>query len=253
MKRKAAELDSSSEDSSFTAMADDENPESYFSCIQNVTVEVERDQLKRSFIVPEALLRRASKVLAGDLDKISGACKSPSGPSLRIETTPLAFGELLMFLYHGKVIDYCHGNYDDVDDLPKLLIDVCALAEKLDMPDLYNHALGVLYELYFQIGSYPEDLIELVHRAYAITPNKSTLRKLTMMFLARERLHGGIDAEDSHFVQDIKGLLDAEANAEAKCAEYIEQLIKVALYNQDIDLLGGPPRALHIQDYLMDK
>lgn len=70
-----------------------------FRFLRNVTLEVGRDKLRKSFIIPEVLLRRASKVLAEELDKIPQTCMEPS---LKLDTTPLAFGELLIFVHHWK-------------------------------------------------------------------------------------------------------------------------------------------------------
>ncbi|QDS69060.1 hypothetical protein FKW77_009882 [Venturia effusa] len=209
-------------------MADNDSLEIHFTWLQNVKVVAKKDGLERSFIVPEALLRRPSEVLAGILNKLPRTGKIAT---LDIETTPLAFGELLMFLYHGEVIARQHAYYGEIRDLIILLIEVCALAEKLAMRDLYNHSLGVLHDFYLEFCDDTEFLVDYVHRAYDITPENSTLRKLTMMFLACEGLGAGIKPEDSSFVHDIRELLDDKEDAEMKGADYFEQLIKLVLQN----------------------
>lgn len=52
------------------------------------------------------------------------------------KTSSLAFGELLQFIYHGKILNDEFGReYSDVDKVT-LAIEVCSLASKYDMANL---------------------------------------------------------------------------------------------------------------------
>lgn len=104
-----------------------------------VTVREQKESVGKTFQVSEALLRRASKAVAAELDL--AAIKDSL--SLTIEdVSPAAFAEVIVFLTGGEPFNdewmtkVCWPFHID-----ELAIDVCNMAYKWDMKELFNLAL----------------------------------------------------------------------------------------------------------------
>jgi len=88
---------------------------------------VSKDKNTKKLSVPEPFLRRISETVTASVDMQQAANRKSI---FLLDTSPMAFGELLQFMYHGKTLDDKFGReYLDIDKL-NLAIEVCGLADK---------------------------------------------------------------------------------------------------------------------------
>lgn len=207
---------------------------------------VRKKDLIKTFYVAEPLLRRASKVLSDKIDQIERF------PTIQLtDTCPFAFGALLMFVYHGTPFpDGYEPSYYENLRLLDLSVDLCALAEKLEMSEFYNHSLRCFESVSLENWADTDDYQRCVEQAYRTSPRDSTLRKYTMMFLERETYGRGLNPEDSEVVKDVKELLQAEEQGYEKGTEFFVQLVKIVLHNSGRKS-NRKEEPVPIEEYLM--
>lgn len=183
------------------------------------------------FNVPEALFRRASKVLDEELEETG------SNTLHLTDTAPVAFAEFLQWLYNGNCFvadskEY-YDHYHPGSKKFNIIVDLCILADKWHIPNLHNRCIKALARTGlsgFENGF--EDLPSLSGRAYAATKPASPLRKFLAMMMNLDAIISNDEANCFHYiVSEYLAYDEDDVHWQAKCGDCYEELIRLAQHN----------------------
>lgn len=233
-----------------------------FADTRSIEIIVTKREETRNFHASEYLLRKASKALKKLLKELA-----PDAPLTVNNISPAAFAEVLRFLRRGQLfVETTRDGYQRVVK-EEIELDVCNLACRWEMRELFNEALGFLEisfghywgeshgmgnnlvfhtsELYFDMSG-PPNLRQYMTMLVALRPFNRTFshdKELTEDERQAKRFASDIEdfiGHDAHpfysflhenDTEDVRAQEAQEARKKAKASDYRAQSIKIVLYH----------------------
>lgn len=150
---------------------------------RSITVVVTKGDEKDSFDIPRIILHKVSKVLKSILKELA-----PGAPLLVNNVKPASLADVLQYLYDGSLYTEKVRDGYDYDRVEEIWLDVCVLAGRWDIKELFNEALE-----YVEIGfghtrgesqKHRRDLIARTNQLYFDMSGPPNLRQYMAMLVA---------------------------------------------------------------------
>lgn len=175
------------------------------------------------------------------LDNFTAAGRS----SINLKFCPMAFGELLQFMYYGKIFDKTFDrNYAGIDEI-EVAIDVCRLADMWNVPELFNHSIQHIAST---LNDNLDNLLRIAEHIYDVTSKGSPLRNYVSMRVALF-LYGIQTPGDGSFFRIFRHYLGHADNFEAdRYFDYHLQQVKVIERAVNTGNVGPLPVAAYFME-----
>lgn len=216
---------------------------------RNFKVIVRKGSDSETFSLPEALLLRASETIAHHIHTDIHNSKV----ILLLNTSHLAFGKLLQFIYYGKALHEEFGrDYVDIDPI-KPAIYVCSLASKWDMAKLHNQSIRYMAGLMERGYDEGESASIRGREIYEATSKSHPPRRYISMWIALNHVEAQAGCRNVMFQDELDDYLaPTDHDASDKRYDYFEQLVKLIQFNSNA-VKTSDYKPILIGEYLMEE